>query len=97
MMSDSPWTRFRQGVSYHLQKGAHRLGPAVPRVLAWFSDVSREGITRLHTASWHTCPRELKAVLLLIVAGLLLSIIIYGPPWLESIKNLGVIHQSGVE
>jgi Pentapeptide repeats (8 copies) len=85
MMGNSPWTRFRQGVSHDLQKGAHRLGPAVPRVLQRLAEVGRKGLARVRGMSWHAVPRGLKAVFLCIVASLLLSGITFAvwkiPQW----------------
>jgi uncharacterized protein YjbI with pentapeptide repeats len=82
MREGSPWTRLKYGVSSDIQRGARMLGPAGPVVLQRLSDAGKWSITRFRTASWHTLPRELKAVLLPIVASLLVSIIIYAPPWL---------------
>src|SRR5215472_15425642 len=68
MRDESPWTRFRLGVSRDLQRGAQRLG------------LSREALQR-PTEVWHTLPLELKAVLLLFGASLLLLLIIKVPQW----------------
>jgi Pentapeptide repeats (8 copies) len=68
MKDESPWTLFRLGVSRDLQQGARRLG------------LSRWALQR-PTEVWHTLPLELKAVLLLFGASLLLLLIIKVPQW----------------
>jgi hypothetical protein len=81
MRDEFTWIGFRQGVSCDFRRAAHRLGTAMPGLLKWLYSIRRGKLAHLRDMSWHTFPRELRAVLLLTSAGLLLLSIVKLPQW----------------